>query len=438
MILSIKNKPLFLIYLSVLLSFLITMTGCSQQSLLITTQTIPANIVLISIDTLRADHIGSYGFPGGYSATIDRIASLGKIRNTTHTPIPQTTPGHASLLTGVYPVKHGSRKNAMPIDNNTLTLAQILQDHGYSTAGSTSHFLLNPKSSGLNSGFQFYKSPQEPKIAPVITKGDQTIFPVFPNTFQPWIEVNKHAKEWLSEVEEPWFLFLHYYECHAPYLPEFPWKKIPDLHPYVGEIAGVDHAITDIMNSLVSNQFWGNVEIIITADHGESLGEHNLRGHGLNLHFPSMYIPWISMGIPNDSGIQNGWYRIMDIAPTILANRNIPRPQFFDGIPDTESLNTVYGESTFPSQKDPQKRTRSIRTDNYALIYDPVKNKKELYDLDTDPGEIVNIANISPKVTNKLVDSINSFISSDTEIQKELILSQEVKQALEALGYIDN
>ena len=192
------------------------------------------------------------------------------------------------------------------------------------------------------------------------------------------------------------------------------------------------------MNSLVSNQFWGNVEIIITADHGESLGEHNLRGHGLNLHFPSMYIPWISMGIPNDSGIQNGWYRIMDIAPTILANRNIPRPQFFDGIPDTESLNTVYGESTFPSQKDPQKRTRSIRTDNYALIYDPVKNKKELYDLDTDPGEIVNIANISPKVTNKLVDSINSFISSDTEIQKELILSQEVKQALEALGYIDN
>jgi arylsulfatase A-like enzyme len=427
--------------------FSIGMTGCSpsheavQQTadtIVPETTIVPENIVLISIDTLRADHLGSYGFPDGYTATIDRIAARGKIRHVTYTTIPHTTPGHASLMTGLYPAAHGSRFNAIPIRQDVQTLAQVFHHHGYSTAGSVGHFLLSPESSGLDAGFEYYRAPSEPRMEPGVTGEGIKVYPVGLNTFRPWKTVNKYAQSWLSTVSEPWFLFLHYYECHAPYEPRFPWNSIPGLHRYDGEIAGVDRAVSDVMNMLFLTGWKNNVDIIITSDHGESIGEHGAFGHGFNLYFPSMLIPWISIGIPGDTGIQNGLFSIMDIAPTILANRNIPYPAALDGVPDTASHDRVYGECPPFRRDEPHHRIFSVRNEDFALIYHQHENNTELYNLNTDPGETGNVADRHPQQTGMLTQSVETYITTDTAdfVNPDDVLRPEVKDALEALGYI--
>lgn len=443
---SANSRYQFRSFVIVLCLIGIAVTGCTRPgetvnriaTIVLTEKTdVPVNIVLVSIDTLRADHLGSYGFPDGYTATIDRIAARGKLRNMTYTTIPHTTPGHASLLTGLYPVKHGSRDNADPVKPGIRTLAQVLQQHGYSTAGSVAHFLLSPESSGLDAGFEHYWTPHEPVVQPGENEEGAAVFPLVTNTYRPWKTVNGYAQSWLSTVSEPWFLFLHYYECHTPYEPGYPWNHMPGLHPYDGEIARVDRAVSDVLNMLVLTGWKDKAEIIITSDHGESLGEHGVFGHGFNLYFPSMLIPWITMGIPGDTGIQNGVFRIMDIMPTILADRKLPLSADFDGVPDTRILTVAYGESASLYPDEPQRRIRSVRMDHHTMICHRNENRKELYDLRIDPGETTSITRKYPDQTDRFAEMIETFAAGDTDtiVPPDEVLRPEVKDALEALGY---
>jgi arylsulfatase A-like enzyme len=401
---------------------------------------VPENIVLISIDTLRADRLGSYGYPDGYSPTMDRLALNGQIQKTVYTVMPHTTPSHASLLTGLYPIGHGSRDNAIPLDDNVATLAQTLAAQGYDTAGSVGHFLLSAETSSLDRGFAFYRAPPQPGLESGVTEEGGIVYPLISNDFRPWRIVNKHARNWMSAAQNPWFLFLHYYECHAPYLPSHPWTKIPDLHPYDGEIAGIDHAIADVLKMITANSSLETTEVVITADHGESLGEHGYTGHGINLYFPSMRVPWIS-GDNTDSGsVQTGLRKIMDVMPTVLNDRNIPVPAGLDGVPDTDQITLVYGESPSLYPDEPQRRIRSVRNADFTLVYHRNANIRELYALQNDPGEMIDVSRRYPALKGSLTDQIETFVANDTDdlLYPEDVLEPPVKEALKALGYLTN
>ncbi len=398
----------------------------------------PKNIVLISIDTLRANRLGAYGHPDGYTPTMDRLAALGHIQKTAYTVMPHTTPAHASMLTGLYPYKHGSRDNAIAINDDVTTLADILSEHGYSTAGSVGHFLLSAETSSFDSGFDDFRAPAEPGMEVVYTDNGDALYPVVPNDFRPWRRVNRYARNWLSSVSKPWFLFLHYYECHAPYEPENPWKQINDLHPYDGEIAGIDRAIDDVLRMISLHNDLSNTEVIITSDHGESLGEHGYTGHGINLHTQSMHIPWISTGNPEKTGVQTGLRQIMDIKPTILADRNIPVPAGLDGVPDTETVNLAFGESPSLYPDEPQRRIRSVRDGEFTLIHHRNAGISELFKLETDPAEKHNAADRFHVRKQQLTTRLDRFVENDTHDlhDPEEVLRPEVKDALRALGYL--
>jgi len=396
--------------------------------------------VLISLDTLRADHLGGWGYPGGYSATMDRLAERGRIHRNVYTVIPHTTPGHASLLTGCYPVNHGCRDNGFPIRTDVSTLAQTLAMAGYATAGSVAHFLLSGPTSGLDRGFQKYWSPAEPSVDASQTSDGVTVYPLNANRFRPWPRVNAAARTWLAETPEPFFLFLHYYECHKPYRPPVPMNSIPGLHPYDGEIAGVDSAVAELLRMLHARSALDRTEIIITADHGESLGEHGYHGHGYHLYYPSMSIPWISWYSGGPEGaVQTGLRRIMDIMPSMLQARKIPVPLLIDGRADSETVDTAFGESPSLYSDEPQRRIRSVRTDEYALIYRRNAGLREMYDLKQDPAEKTNLTRRRLKTARKLTRRIESFTKTDTEevLRPETNLRPEVQDALRALGYMN-
>ena len=396
------------------------------------------NVVLISIDTLRADHLGSWGFPDGYSPTLDRLARQGLIRESTYTVIPHTTPAHSSLLTGRYPINHGSRDNAVAIRSDIPTLAEIFKTAGYATAGSAAHFLLSTPSSGLSRGFDDYHSPPEPGMHPGKTDDGKTVFPLIGNAFLPWQKVNQHARKWIQTAPEPHFLFLHYYECHEPYNSPSPLSKLSWLAPYDAEIAEVDSAVADVLDMIAAAGILNHTEINITADHGESLGEHSYFGHGKTLNFPSMLIPWITWNAGIPSEIRSGMSRIIDIMPTILKRRQIPCPAGLDGEADSIGVTEVFGESPSLFADEPQRRIRSIRNEHFTLINQKNVGRTELFNTETDPGENVNLADLNRAEAELLQGRINQFVQSDSDdfLKPERALRPEVVEALKALGYL--
>ncbi|MCD4653564.1 sulfatase [bacterium] len=402
-------------------------------------QPVRQNVVLVSIDTLRSDHLGAWGFPGGYSPTLDRLAFRGLIRETMFTVIPHTTPAHASLLTGLYPVNHGSRDNAFAIRNDVPTIAEIMKLAGYNTAGSVGHFLLSGKTSGFDRGFDAYWSPPEPDSQPHKKANGKTVFPLATNAFRPWKNVNSHASQWLKTVQEPYFLFLHYYECHGPYSPPVPWNKIEGLHLYDGEIAGINCAISNILHMLTDRGTLDTTEIIVTADHGESLGEHGYQGHGYHLYYPSMSIPWITWGGKGFNGIWMGISRIMDIMPTILAHREMPVPLKLDGKAESSDVKNIFGESPSLYAGEPQRRIRSIRNSRYLLINRKNTDNTELYHTRDDPAELNNMFKEIPLKTKLLMSQLTEWTDADTAkvLRPEEQLDPGVLDALKALGYLD-
>lgn len=399
----------------------------------------PASVVLISMDTLRADHLGAYGFPDGYSPTFDRLAQGGTVRQSVFTVIPHTTPAHASLLTGRYPVNHGSRDNAFPINMNVPTLAESFRNQGYTTLGSVGHFLLSAKTSGLNRGFQHFASPLEPVSKTGETADGKKVFPVVPNAFRSWPKVNSHVSEWMQSVSSPFFLFLHYYECHAGHSPPAPWKNLADFHPYDGEIAAIDNALIDILRLLSATDQLDSTEIVITADHGESLGEHDYYGHGRLLYNPSMEIPWITFGRGHQGGVIPDLSRIVDIMPTLLASRQIPLPDEIDGIPEARGVVQAFGESPSLYASEPQRRIRSFRDTDYTMIRQLSPRKLELYNRQDDPAETIDLSGQQSNRSRQYETRLNDFISTDKQavLKPETKLQPAVVEALKSLGYLE-
>ena len=227
------------------------------------------NVLLISIDTCRADHLSCYGYPRQTTPNIDALAAQGALFENTIAPVPITLPAHSSMLTGTIPPYHGVHDNGeYQLDQSNVTLAEILKQSGFTTGGIISAFVLD-SAFGIDQGFDTYNDRFEKERR---TVGDISE--------RIGAEASRFAITWLQQhKDEKFFLFLHYFDPHADYLPPEPFASKFARNPYAGEIAYTDHCIGLVLNKLKELQLYDSTLIIITGDHGEMRHEHGESTH---------------------------------------------------------------------------------------------------------------------------------------------------------------
>ncbi len=348
----------------------------------------PPNIFLITIDTLRADHVHCYGDEQIKTPALDGLAADGIRFNQAFTPSPITNTSHATILTGLLPSSHGVTDFAVPLAPTHLTLAELLKAKGYNTAAFIGAVILDPKSlaPGLDRGFDFYDN-----------------FPEHPRSKSRWgraerrgMDVVQHAKNWLNaHPTGSRFIWVHLYDPHDPYEPPPPYSEIYKDHLYDGEIAYADSALGNFLGYLKKRGWYENSVIIVVGDHGEGLGEHREETHGIFLYDSTTHVPLI-LKLPHQNGsgkIIDAQVRTIDILPTALDLAGVEKPISLDGkslkpyLAGSEATDRVaIGETDYPLRFG-WAPLRSVRSEGLKLIEAP---RPELYDLHADPGELSN------------------------------------------------
>ena len=275
------------------------------------------DVLLITIDTLRADALGFSGNSRVATPTLDRLAGQGLVFTNAHAHNVVTLPSHVNILTGLYPYQHGVRDNTgFRVSSDTPTLATWLKEGGYSTGAFVGAFPLDSRF-GLNRGFDTYDDRYPKGRTPLD----------FEMPERPASEVIAAARQWYAKsAGRPRFLWVHLYDCHAPYRPPEPFATRYRTEPYLGEVAGVDAALSPLLEPFLAGQAPPTL-IVVTADHGEALGDHGEQSHGLFAYEATLHVPmivWLPGTVkPGHSALPA---RHIDIAPTILAAAGIAPP----------------------------------------------------------------------------------------------------------------
>lgn len=348
-------------------------------------QTSSRNVFLITIDTLRADHVHCYGYDRIQTPAIDQLATDGIRFAQAFTPSPITNSSHASILTGLLPSSHGVSDFGIPLAPGHTTLAQLLQKRDYRTAAFIGAVILDSKAlaPGFDRGFDFYDN-----------------FPAQAETKSRWgrierrgMEVVQHAETWLdAHPAGPHFFWLHLYDPHDPYDPPPPYSETYKHRLYDGEIAYADSALGHFLAYLKKQGWYEGALIIVVGDHGEGLGEHHEDTHGIFLYDSTTHVPLI-VKLPSQSAAGktvDAQVRTTDIMPTILGLLGVAAPANLDG-DSLEPLLTgveaasriVFGQTDYPLRFG-WAPLRSVRTEDFKFIEAP---KPELYDLHADPRE---------------------------------------------------
>ena len=420
------------------------------------------NILFITIDTLRADHLGCYGYGKNTSPNIDSLAIKGVLFRNTISQIPVTNPSFATIFTSIYPHDHGAQ-NGMPLDNKFTTLAEILKQQGYITAAFVSGYPLVAKISGLQQGFDFY----DDKLTKHLHKG---LSPEY--TERTADETTNLTIKWLkNNRDKKFFLWIHYYDPHGPYKPPSPYNrlflekekkqlKIPfnkieyynrldnisDANYYIaqydGEIAFTDMHIGNILKELKKLKLTQNTLILFISDHGESLIEHNdYFDHGSNLYDEQIKVPFIisyPSSVPENKIIDNQ-VRCVDLMPTLLDFLGIQtsiKPEGRSLIPlifgkKINSDSEAYSETFAPEV--PMDKF-SIRFKNSKFIFTPKTKIKEFYDIGSDPEELINIFNIKSLEAKTYEKKLFTWMGKYATRTKGEV-SDTIKEKLKSLGY---
>jgi arylsulfatase A-like enzyme/Tfp pilus assembly protein PilF len=392
----------------------------------------PLNLVVVTIDTLRPDHLHCYGYSKIETPNLDAIARAGVLFENAVTQAPLTPPSHASIFTGLNPPAHHVRDTGgFVLQPSTTTLATILQQQGWETAAFISSAVLK-KLFGFNQGFAVYDD-QMPRPG----KGHE-----FDEDAERRAgETVDHAVRWLeAQSGKPYFLWVHIYDPHAPYQPPAPFREKYKDRLYDGEIAYADHELGRLFDA-IRKKSPGNTLIAVLSDHGESLGEHGEYTHGVFLYDATLRIVFLlsGPGVPAGARIQPQ-ARTIDFLPTILALMGGRPPAAVQGVSLTpcfagkDSATLSYAETLYPKINMGWAELRAIRTNRWKYIRAP---KPELYDLSQDPGEMHNVIQGHETEVRKFEARLNSVIGSDgvekvaTSVVDERTLSQ-----LRSLGYV--
>ena len=387
------------------------------------------NILLISIDTCRADYLGCYGAKYDATVNIDLFAEQSVLFDFAVTPVPLTLPSHSSMLTGMYPINHGVHGNLdYKLDAEYITLAEILKNDGYHTGAIVSGYVLD-STFGLDQGFDEYDDNFENVIRPTyLTErraGETT------DRALEWLQKNKHR---------PWFLFLHYYDPHWRYEPPEPFRSKFSTNLYAGEIAYVDHCIGKVFDKLKELGVYDSSFIILTGDHGEMLGEHGEADHGYFIYNSALHVPLI-LKTPGNTKPQRvqSLVSLVDIVPTVCRFAGVEPPEGISGqsllsdLAKSESERYLYCESYVPA-KHGANVLLGLVTGKYKYIQ---TTHPELYDLESDWQEQKNLCQTEPKRAHFLREHLREIVqTAKKDGYKNIELSDEQRAKLESLGYI--
>lgn len=390
------------------------------------------NVIIISIDTCRADYLSCYGYPEKITPNIDALANEASLFKNTVSPVPITLPAHCSLLTGTIPPYHGVHSNvAYKLAPSNLTMAEILKSNGFQTAAIISTFVLE-KQFGLSQGFDTYDDEYQDTHSSRFgneRKGD---------------EATRIALEYLeNNNDRKSFLFLHYYDPHLEYSPPEPFaSKFPES-PYAGEIAFTDHCIGQVIRKLKDLDMYESTLLIVVGDHGEMLGEHGEEDHGFFIYESAIKVPLI-IKLPgrNKPKTYSKPVGLVDVLPTVCSALNIESPvqlqgkdllPLLHGNASTEDR-YIYSECLAPTRFGGNS-LMSVSTDSFKYIQ---TTRSELYDLNKDPGETNNLIEKEPQQARVLQDKLRQILKQSVrkDVDSELAMEPETIKRLESLGYL--
>ncbi len=402
-----------------------------------------ANILLITVDTLRADRLNCYGYSKALTPVIDRLAAEGFRFEHAYAQVPLTLPSHYSILSGAYPLYHGVRDNSQLVKDGPALVSEVLQRSGYRTGAFVGSFVLDSRF-GLSRGFDLYGDDFDVSRA----QGSD-----LSHIERPAEEVVQKALGWITQDNRKFFAWVHLFDPHDPYSPPEPFKSRFAHSPYDGEIAYVDHAIGILLANLKQTGLLAKTHIIVTADHGEALGEHGEFTHGFFAYDSTLHVPLI-IHLANSAGRRRSIdYSVqsVDIAPTILRLVGLQPPKEMQGRSlmgllqpndgDTESQHTsidpdAYFETFYPLRQFGWSELRGIRTSRYKYIEAP---QPELYDLSVDPDEKKNIYQTQQALAAQMKEKLREQVTRYTGLQASRQAGTpepETLQLLHSLGYV--
>lgn len=394
------------------------------------------NVLLVSVDTLRADHLGAYGSKTP-TPVIDALAREGVLFEKAVSQVPVTLPSHTCLLTGTYPVFNGVRDNgSFRLDATHETLAEAFRRAGYHTGAFVGSFALDSRF-GLDRGFDVYDDYY----------GDTSEYNDFAISERPAESVLRSAMKWLGTArDKPWFAFVHLYDPHAPYAPPPPFREQFRSDLYRGEIAYVDRALGAFLEELRRMAPQEQTLIVLVSDHGEGLGEHGEKTHGMFAYDATLHVPLIMSwkGVLSPGVRVASRVRSIDVAPTLLALASLPPLAAQQGsslLPLVTGQERSDRESYFEALSFNLNRNWAPLTGLYLgtrkFIDLPVP---ELYDLARDPGELANLAPASARTSSDMRDALRRLVAtSSTESTREIRkaeVDEETMARLRTLGYL--
>jgi arylsulfatase A-like enzyme len=391
------------------------------------------NLVVITLDTFRADRLGAYGSRRGLTPHLDRFAREAVVFETTESVAPLTLPAHSSLFTGRFPTGHGVHENADVLRDGRGgdTLAELLAHSGFRTAAFVSASVLDP-SRGLNRGFAHYDA--------VVQRRD-TYGRDRPRRRAD--EVVARAVQWLDVVAgSRFFAWLHFYDAHAPCESPAP-NRNADGHPYDGAVAFIDAQSGRLLHILVLRGLLDRTVVVVVGDHGESLGDHGEWTHGLFVYESVLHVPLL-IRTPG-SGLRGRRVRAVtrsvDVMPTVLELLGVAPKGPIDG----ESLLPLvagrprdllaYAENLYPHSQFGWSTVRALRSGRFKVIDTA---RPELYDLEHDPGERQNLFDSRRDIADHMLERLRhgESRSGDALELDRLAVDTELQQRLGALGYV--
>lgn len=389
------------------------------------------NVLIFTIDTLRADHLGCYGSKDVKTPNIDGLAAQGVVFRNTVSAAPFTLPSHVSIMTGLIPPIHGVHDNGgFYLDKKVTTLAEKLKAEGMNTAAFVGAFPLDSRF-GLNQGFDLYDDHY-----PTMDNISDIRMPE-----RPGEEITALALKWLqSQQNKRWFAWIHYYDPHFPYKPPEPYKKDYAERPYAGEIAYVDEQVGKVLNFLRDSGLQKRTLVVLTADHGESLGEHQEKTHGIYAYQGTMQVPLIIA--PARPAVVSERVRLVDVAPTVLdllgtsftgkiqghslKHRMEKNP---DHAPDDDS----YFEALTMYLNAGWAPLRGFYSGEFKFIDLPIP---ELYNVQADPQENKNLCS-DEELCNRWKSKFASYYALyERPVKVTSPIDAETAEQLRALGYV--
>ena len=393
------------------------------------------NVILITIDTVRADHVGCYGYTEIKTPAIDGLCRDGVVFERAMSQVPLTWPSHVAILTGTYPFWNGVQDfTGQPLRPDVATLPEAMKRNGYATGAVVSSFVLDRSfgmARGFDSYYDFFKGSAftEKDLALVERRADLSV---------------DAGLKWLKTARKPFFFWLHLYDPHSPYAPPEPFRTEYREHLYDGEIAYADSQVGRLLAWLKQVGLYDTTLIVLASDHGESLGDHGEREHGYFVYQSTTRVPLI-VKPPRAAALkprrESAAVETIGIAPTVLQlagvhdaiQKQFQAPSLLDR---KDESRLSYSQTLYPFSSFGWSPLRSVENSGYQYVEAP---QPELYDLASDPDEVHNLIAAKPAVASAMKEKLNQRMQEypPPELkQSEASLSPDAAAKLRALGYL--